>query len=278
LRSTGFDFERDLDRVAVAVLNTPKETKLLAIAEGRFDRKRIEAYASQSGTRETRSGREIFTVPVSDSPRKLSFTFLRKDEIALTNTGDISAFLAPVADTPDLREWRLRFTREAGSPVFAVIRQDAAAGNALSSQAPGGFQSPQLSALLDELQWISLGGKPQDNALRIVADGECKSEQTTRQLADLLNGIMLMAQAGLNGPKTRQELNPGLRDAYLELVKSTDVSRIDRGETKSVRIIFDVTPKLLEAATSAIPALPANSTPSTPQSKTPAPKHRAEKH
>jgi hypothetical protein len=55
------------------------------------------------------------------------------------------------------------------------------------------------------------------------------------------------------------------------------VSRIDRGETKSVRVIFDVTPKLLEAAMSAIPALPANSAPSTPQSKTPAAKHRGQK-
>ena len=274
LRETGFDYERDLDRVAIAVIKDQKESELFAVAEGRFDRKKIEAYASRSGTRETRSGREIFTVPLSDSGREISFAFLKKEQVALTDGGDLSAFLAASPDSTDARAWRERFTREAGSPVFAVIRQDAAAGSGLASRAPGGFQSPQLSALLDQLQWITLAGKPQDNALRIVAEGECTSDQTARQLADLLNGVLLLAQAGLNGPQTRQQLDPRVRDAYLELIKGADVSRLDRGETKSVRVVFDVTPKLLEAATVAVPVAP---TPATPARKTPAAKARTQK-
>lgn len=264
LRETGFDYERDLDRAAIAVIISGSDTRLFAFAEGRFDRKKIEAYAAKSGAHENRGGREIFSVPLGDA-RKISFTFVGKDKIAITDEGDLAALLAPVLASPDVREWRERFTREAGSPIFAVIRQDAGSGNPLSSQAPGGFQSPQLSALLDQLQWITLAGKPLDNALRIVAEGECTSEQTTRQLADFLNGILVMARVGLNGPQTRQQLDPRIRDAYLELIKGADISRLDRGDTKSVRVVFDVTPKILEAALVANPVAPAVPDPATPK-------------
>jgi len=270
---TGFVYERDLDRVAMAFVKTEKDSRLFAMAVGRFDRNKIEAYAARSGTRENRSGREIFSVPLSDTIRKISFVFVSKDTIALTDAGDIAPFLVPVPDSVDARNWREHFTRVAGSPVFAVIRQDSGAGSALASRAPGGFQSPQLSALLDQLQWITLAGKPQDNALRVVAEGECASEQTTRQLADMLNGVLLMAQAGLNGPKTRQQLDPRIRDAYLELIKGADVSRLDRGASKSVRLVFDVTPKVLAAASVAVPAAPTPA--ATPA--LPAPKRRVHK-
>src|SRR5260370_31557966 len=54
LRETGFDYERDLDRAAIAVIKDKKESKLFAVAEGRFDREKIEAYGSASRTHETR--------------------------------------------------------------------------------------------------------------------------------------------------------------------------------------------------------------------------------
>src|SRR5271156_7235643 len=57
LQSTGFNYERDLDRVSIALLKHGQDSILFAVADGRFDRKKISAYASQSGTRENRSGR-----------------------------------------------------------------------------------------------------------------------------------------------------------------------------------------------------------------------------
>src|SRR5262249_6420751 len=82
----------------------------------------------------------------------------------------------------------------------------------------------------------------------VIAEGECTTEATTRQLADVLNGIVVLADAGLNDAKTRQQLDPALRAAYLELLKSADVSKIDRGDTKSVRLAFEITPAFLDAA------------------------------
>jgi hypothetical protein len=254
LQSTGFNYETDLSRVSIAVLKHGQESALFAVAEGKFDRKKISAYASQTGTRESRNGREIFSVPVSGSVRRITFTFLRNNRIALTNEAGLeSALSAPRGDS-DAQAWHERFRRLAGSPVFAVVRQGAAAGAALSARAPGGLQSPQLSALIEQLLWITVAGKPDDDRLRVIMEGEGTSDAPTRQLSDVLNGLLVLAQAGLHDQKMRQQLQPDVREAYLEMLKSADVSQIDRGETKSVRLIFDVTPQFLEAARASMPA------------------------
>jgi hypothetical protein len=259
VRETGFDYERDLDRVAIATKKDGQDFVLFAIADGKFDRARISVYASRFGTVEKNGGREVYSVPVSGATKKFSFTFLRDGRIALTDGGDLNTFLN-AGRKEDAAEWRTRFERLAGSPIFAVIRQDAGAGSALAAQAPGGLRSPQLSTLLDQLQWITLAGKPDNEVLRVVAEGECATDATVRQLADLLNGVVILAQAGLNDSKTRQQLDPAAREAYLELLRGADVSKIDRGDTKSVRLVLEITPKFLAAARTATPTLP-NTTP-----------------
>lgn len=264
VNDTGFDYERDLDRLALAVEKHGADSTLLAIADGKFDRERISAYASKSGTVATNGGHEIYSISVNGSPKKISFTFLSKKRMALTDAADLGVFLTVNKKVGDQAEWRARFERLAGSPVFAVIRQDAAAGSALAAQAPGGLSSPQLSSLLDQLQWITLAGKPDNDRLRVVVDGECPSDSTVRQLSDLLNGVIILAQAGLNDPKSRQQLDPAAREAYVELLKNVEVSKLDRGDTKSVRVILEITPKLLEAARSASPKPPGDAAPAKP--------------
>lgn len=261
LQATGFNYERDLDRVSIAVLKQGQEASFFAVADGRFDRKKIAAYALQSGTHFNSGGREIFSVPVNGSARRVSLAFLRNDRIALANESDLSRILTGNQKAADAADWRTRFERLGGSPIFAVIRQDSGTGSALAKRAPSGLRSPQLSALLDQLQWITIAGKPDGDRMRVVAEGECNADATAQQLSDLLNGMLVLAQAGLNDSKTRKQLNPAAREAYLELVKGTDVSRIDRGETKTVRLVFDVTPKLLDAARA-----PARITPPAPAS------------
>lgn len=265
LRNTGFDYERDLHRIAIAVERRGQQSTLFAIADGNFDRQKIAAYAAKTGTLEKRGGHDIFFVPLSGSAQRISFTFLRNGRLAITDDADLAALLAAKQSNADAAEWRTRFERLAGSPLFAVVRQSAGTGAALAAQAPGGLRSPQLSALLDQLQWITLAAKPENDSLRVVAEGECTQEGTVRQLADVLNGIAFLAQAGLNDPKTRQQLDPAAREAYLELLKSADVSKVDRGDTKSVRIVFDLTPRFLEAAR--LPAPAATAPPDAPNPK-----------
>lgn len=257
LKSTGFNYESDLNCAGIAVFDRGKESTLFAVAQGRFDRKKISTYALQTGTRANHGAREIFTVPLGADNRQLTFTFLRNDRIALTNGADLDSFLSPPKSDSDAPAWRERFRRLAGSPIFAVVRQDAGVSTAIGAQAPGGMQSPQLTALINQLEWITVAGKPEADRLRVVLEGEGAPDAPTRQLSDVINGLLVLAQAGLSDPKMRQQLPPDAREAYLEMLKSTDVSQIDRGETKSVRLIFDLTPKFLEAARAAMPAAPA---------------------
>jgi len=70
LQSTGFNYETDLERAGIALLKHGQDTTLFAVADGRFDQKKISAYAMQTGTRENRSGRDYFSVPQSGGSRR----------------------------------------------------------------------------------------------------------------------------------------------------------------------------------------------------------------
>jgi hypothetical protein len=267
LHSTGFHYESDLNRVGIALFAHGKQTTLFAVADGRFDRKKIAAYARQAGASSSEEGQEIFSVPLESSTRQITFTFLRNDRIALTSGPRLRSFLSSPQADADTEAWRERFRRLAGSPVFAVVHQNAAAGTALSANTPRGFRSPQLSALIDQLEWITVAGKPEADRLRVALEGEGSADAPTRQLSDVIKGLLVLAEAGLSDHKMRQQLQPEVREAYLETLKSADATEIDRGETKSVRLIFDLTPKFLEAARAARPVAPA------PENKAPSNKN-----
>jgi hypothetical protein len=271
-RDTGFDYEKDLYRVSVAFERQGASQIVYAMAAGRFDHKKIIAYAANSGTATKQNGRDVFSVPVNGAAQHLLFTFLRSDLIALTNGSDLRPLLDK-SSTSENADWHTRFSRLAGSPAFLVVRnqgiQEALAAptapGSLAQRATGGFTSPQLSSLLQQLQWVTVAGKPENDHLRIVAEGESSDETNIRQLTELLNGVTLLAGAGLNNPKTRQQLPVATRDAYRDLLKSVDVSRVDRGETKSVRLMFDVSPQILKAAQAALPPPSVSTSPAAKQ-------------
>ncbi len=248
VRETGFNYERDLDRVALLTIPRSPNSFFVAIADGRFDRKKIEAYAAHSGKQVMRDGRKIFSLRLGDGTRPSYFTFLSNSRIAWSDDPSQGGLLQQFSHSATPAEWAERFTRLAGTPLFALMHQDDASLNALARQAPGGMRSPQLAALLGKLQWISIGGKPDGTILRVVAEGECNSEAVIRQLNEFLGGVVILAQAGLNEPKTRKQLDPQLHDALMDLLQSADVQKLDRGTSKSIRVVFDVTPKLLETA------------------------------
>jgi hypothetical protein len=247
LQATGFNYEGDLDRLALAMHREPQGMLAFAIADGRFDRKKIEAYASKYGSLKTADGKTLFAVPLSGSDRKAYFTFLRSDRIAWAND---SSFFFQRPRSKSSAEWREHFSRLGGTPMFAVLRQDSEAATALA-RAPSSLRSPELVALLAQLQWISVSAKPEGDLLRVGIEGECLTESTEHQLKEMLSGLVVLAQMGLNDPKTRKRLDPGVREGYLELLQSADIQQLDRGTSKSVRVIFDVSPKLLEAGQNA---------------------------
>jgi len=89
-----------------------------------------------------------------------------------------------------------------------------------------------------------------------VAEGESSNETTIRQLNDMLGGLLILAQAGLDDPKASKQLDPDLREAYRTLLKTAEVQKQDRGTSQSVRLILEITPQLLESARGAMAADP----------------------
>jgi hypothetical protein len=265
VQATGFDYERDLGRVGIAFSGSAQSPKTMAVAEGKFDRKKIESYSAHFGTLKTANGKTIYAVSLSNPPRTAYFTFLRDDQVAICN--DASCFFQASGRSLNSEEWREHFLRMAGTPLFAVMRQDSQLLTGLSERTPGGYRSPQLATLLGQLQWVSVGAKPEGDQLRVVADGETSNETVVRQLNDMFGGLLILAQAGLDDPKSRKQLDPKLREAYAGLLKSAEVQKLDRGTSKSVRLIFEITPQLLESAKSASAADPPEKAPSAVPAK-----------
>jgi len=258
VQATGFDYERDLDRVAISFSGTPKDPKTMAIAEGRFNQKKIEAYGGHLGTLKTARGRTIYEVTLGNPKRTAYFTFPRSEEVAICN--DASCFFQPTGGNSGAEQWRDHFRRVAGTPAFGVLRQDSALLSELSQQGPAGFRSPQLATLLGQLQWVTIGAKPDGQSLRVVAEGESSNETTIHQLNDMLSGLLILAQAGLDDPKASTHLDPKLRDAYQTLLKTAEVQQQDRGTSQSVRLIVEIAPPLLDWARGTMAADPPEDT------------------
>src|SRR5260221_4766581 len=163
--ATGFDYEKDLDRVGIAVTNHGAKQNYFALTDGRFDRKKIETYLRKNGRSEQASGHEIFHVATDEPGREVSMEFISNERIALTDGDDISAQIASGASSTGHAERMERFGRLAWGPVIALSQQRAALGGGLKSRTPGGLYSPQLAALLDHLLLPFLGGKPQGGTI-----------------------------------------------------------------------------------------------------------------
>lgn len=257
VRETGFDYEKDLFAVAIAFEKQGPQQTFFAVADGRFDQEKMKAYAAKNGSSQRSGAMEIFSVPMSGAASPLNFAFLQGGRVAVSNRQDFSSFLQTALSRTkpaESADWRARFERVAGSPIFSVVRGVALKeyfGAPQTSQNPAsraalGLSSPQLSSLLAQLQWLTVAGKPENDKLKVVAEGESLDDVSAKELADLLNGVALLARAGLSSARNQQQIAADTRQSYLALLRSVEVSRIDRGETKSVRLMFDVTPALLK--------------------------------
>lgn len=282
VQDTGFDYERDLQQLAVAFEQQNSQQILFAIADGRFDRQKMKAYATKSGATHPAGDSEIFSLTVPEDGSHVLFKFLSKNRIALTNGLALEPLLSAPNNSPGATAdaWHTRFARLAGSPLLAVIAHDglqqATASNPSSSplagRATSGFTSSQLSTAISQLQWLSIAAKPENGGLRLVAEGESLDEHQSKQLGDLLNQLVLIATLGLTTAHPPQ-IDAAARDSYLALLKSVEISQTNRSDSKSVRLMLLITPEMLKAAQLPMSSPAASPTPPPTPTK-PAPNQR----
>jgi hypothetical protein len=259
IADTGFNYERDLSRVCIAISNHGPSSNTLVAAEGKFDRKKIEAYLSKTSPPVKQGQLTTFLIPARAGAEPVSFVFLSDHYVAISDSENVSQVLSATAPASSRAEWQTRFDRLAGSPFFAVIRQDPAIQNIAANQ------SPQLAAFISQLPWITLAARPDGDMLRVVAEGETITDAASSQLRDFLQGIQLLAQTGLNDAKLRQRMDPQERDAYIDLLKGIEIEKIARGDSKSVRIVLPVTAHFLKVAK--IPSVSVAPSPATDPSE-----------
>lgn len=255
VNGTGFDYGRDLDRAAVAVwpsslAPTPEnvsQDRTLAIADGRFDQAKIEAYALRMrGHEESRGPEHIYVVPGAPP---VAFEFLTPARILISSGPDPATILQLAKPGARDAEMQQRIARVAGAPIFAVARTD---------DLPPSFyaplrNSPQLAHLAKSVEGLTLAGKPEGNRLTVTLDAECDSLKDSIELATLIDGFRMVGSMALQDPKTRRGMTREQAAFIQEVVSQTKVTHQD----KWVRLSLEITPQMLE--TSAPTADPASS-------------------
>jgi hypothetical protein len=241
VRDTGFDYTRDLDKVAMAIwptaLPTPNqrlgENQTVAIAEGRFDREKIKAYALRYGQSVTQ-GTESFYVVRGDPP--VSFAFLSATRVMLRNGTSLSV-LGPLGSPSQKDAAQARINRVAGAPIFAVVRTDA-----LPKTFYDNFNNaPQLQSLARSIKGLTFAGQPQGDRVDLALDAECDSITHAAEIATLIDGFRMLGTVALSDPKTRRQMTPeqaAFLDAFASQVKVTHQDRW-------VRMTLGVTPRML---------------------------------
>jgi hypothetical protein len=241
IQATGFDFEKDLDSVAIASWPqslTQEQKKTIVLAEGRFDRKKIHDYAVKNGKLDRQQGRDVFLFSGPDSNNWNSLVFLDDHRIAMVEGSSIAPVLAPRAADSAADPVRERVARVAGAAVFAISRVPAVPDNF----APGGMQSTQLASLVRSVQWVTLAARPEGENLRVSLEGECRTDTDARQLESALQTLRVLGQAGLESPKTRQSMDPATFNVVQTFLKTADITEAaDR-----VRILVEITPDIMK--------------------------------
>jgi hypothetical protein len=245
VRGTGFDYTRDLDQVALAfwpndlarARNAAGGNPALAIADGRFDQRKIIAYAARLGGKmESVGPRPRCTVPGYPA---VSFEFLSPSRIAIAS-GRTSRDLLNLA----VRSGRdpavqARINRVARAAIFGVARTDHLSNTFYSNFG----SSPQLEHFVRSIHELSLAGQPEGDDIHLALDAECDSLTNAIEISTLLDGFRLVGSMTLADPKMRAQLQttPEQTAFLVALIRQANISHQDRW----VRISLDVTPAML---------------------------------
>ncbi len=243
VRDTGFDYTRDLDRVAIAfwpansqAAREPADDRAVAIADGRFDGGKIKAYALRTGKVVTSGAGSLYEVP-GEPP--VAFEFLSPTRIALGSGRDAASLLGASNSSPRDPAMQARIERVAGAPIFAAARTD---------ELPASFydalrNAPQFESIARSVKGMTLAGKPDGDLIHMTLDAECNSMPNAIELTTLLDGFRMLGSMALADPKTRRQMTKeqaALATAVLTKVKVTHQDRW-------VRLTLDVTPAMLAA-------------------------------
>ncbi len=243
VRSTGFDFEKDLDRVVIASwpASGKEQRKNVAIADGRFDRAKIRDYATRKGKLDHQQGRDVFLFSMGDRTGMDSVTFLDDHRIAIVGGPSIAPLFTGQSDVPAADSARERAAHLDGAAAFMITRVPPIPDNPGAGGAQG-TQYTQMMSLARSVQWITLAARPEGDNLRISLEGECDNSTGALQLKSALELLRMFGRAGLESPKTRQSMDPAALATLQTLLSTAEVTQ----SAERVRILVELTPDIFK--------------------------------
>ena len=265
VRSTGFEYSRDLTHAVLALLPVTDSTdphegtyQTVVLTEGRFDRDKVTRYALRDGSIESVAGLSIIRARNSKSENStrlqanpLLLAFLSGERLAIVDVpGGESSQLqrareAILAAAEGGRGSRVDMQanwagRVAGAPFF-VIGREGAVRRLRARLESMSANSRQVANVMADLRGLAIAARPEQDQVRVSMVGECDSVLKATQLELLLHGLSLLSRGALDGPKSRGQLSPEEAE-LLDRVLAT--ARIRR-EQNSVEVRLEVPIQLL---------------------------------
>jgi hypothetical protein len=240
---TGFDFEHDLDRVVLAAwpkLAPDDMPKAVVVAEGRFDRAKIRAYATKHGKITQQLNHEVFVFPAQGAAASAnqgsSMVFLDEHHLGMVGGADISVLLNAhgAGATDPVQE---RVARVQAASAFIILHASAFPVGATMKGTPAG----QFAGLAQTIDWLSLAVTPEGENARLSLEGECKTPADAHQLHSALELVRQLGLAGVSDPKAGQQMDPAQFAALKSLVTNLEIKETDN----YVRILMQITPEMM---------------------------------
>jgi hypothetical protein len=251
IKETGFDYTKDLDRVAVAAWpetvtaakggsKQETEVKILAVAEGRFDRAKIAAYAQRNGTLKQSGAREIYEISSGKVGANISLTFLADGRIAISQGMPLDSVSSAQDHGTANPEMTKRIERVAGGTFFVVARAN---DLATASQIPE-LQTGPMRKSIDSITMLTLAGQPEAKKLTIAVEGQCDSLPHALQLMATLEGVRLLGRVALAGAAKNHQIDAADAATLDSLLAMAKVSRSEN----YVRVKVELSSEFLQGA------------------------------
>jgi len=238
--ATGFDFEKDLDRVVVASwpgTSVKEPRRNVVIAEGRFNRAKISEYAAHKGKLDRQQGRDVYHFAADDHSHPESMTFLDDHRVAFVDGPSIAPLFAtePAAGaSPDPA--RQRAAHVDGAAAFMIMPVPPIPQGAGS---PGAAQFIELAR---SVQWITLAARPEGDDLRVSLEGECDNASNAQAVKSTLEVLRMFGKAGLENQNTTKSMSPASLAIAQSLLTSAEVTQ----SAERVRILLSLTPDIFK--------------------------------
>lgn len=238
VRATGFSYERDLDRVLVAGKTNAAPGSTIAVAEGRFDQKKITAYALRTGKTENEQGRAVYVVPSNTPGKTFSFSFLSASRVAFSDGDD--AFAVPGAfSNSNLDEaMRERLSRVAGAPLFIAAKVPRPDRNASAPNGAPAF----LSALFQSVSWVDIAARPDGDNVIVSAEAECGTAENAQKVATALELLRGMAQGAMAGYKPDKQVSAENVASVERVIKAASIT----ATAERARLLITMTPDMIK--------------------------------